>query len=85
MKERTRNETHHATAAWLALGAAIVAWEIYGEETFTHATRRGLESDNPLVRNAIRLGIVATAAHLLDSSTRKLPVDPFYLSVDRTP
>jgi hypothetical protein len=80
--ERTRNETHIGTLGLVAIIGSVVLWDVYAEETISHAYGRYL--DNPRTRLAA-VGLLAiTGAHLL----RALPhhpieLDPFYWSIDR--
>jgi len=60
----TRNTTHRGSWGWLGLAASVVVFDVFSEESLSHAFTRGMENkySRPIV-----LGVLAvTAAHLLD-------------------
>lgn len=77
--ERYRYEDDQSNVGvigWMALGAGVLAWDLYASESLTHAFRRGLDSSR--YRPILLAGMAVTALHLLD----KLPPagDPFVLA-----
>lgn len=71
----TRNETKLGTLSWLAVGATVLGAEILGEESLTHAFRRGLANDR--YRPILLGGMAITALHLMDKLPK--PADPFVM------
>ena len=69
-----KNQTKLGSLGWLAIGAVALAWDVWGEETLTHAYRRGL--DNPRTRALVLGGTALTVLHLTDNIPRS--IDPYY-------
>jgi len=67
-----RNQTRMGTVGWACVAAAVVASEVFFEESLSHAVGRGL--DNPRYRPLVLGSMAVVNLHLLRALPRH--IDP---------
>lgn len=69
---------------WVALALGVTAVDVFANETLSNGCRRGMESENPLVRAGVYgLGLI-TVSHLADITPESIdPIDNFAHALSR--